>query len=73
MTADTTFKEFVEEKDLIFSLLDFNSREYRNLVEEFNRVKFKLEAEEYAREYGGLARLMPNEQPAMEDFSGSSV
>ena len=50
MTADTTFKEFVEENHLNFSLLDFDSREYRDLVRAFNDVKFKLEAEEEARE-----------------------
>ena len=66
MTADTTFKEFVEEKDLTFSLLVFDSPEYRNLVEEFNNIKFTLEAEK-AREYEKhWARLIPNEQPAME-------
>ena len=50
MTADTTFKEFVEENHLNFSLLDFDSLEYRDLVKAFNEVKFKLEAEEEARE-----------------------
>jgi hypothetical protein len=29
MTANTTFKEFVEENDFNFSLLDFGSPEYR--------------------------------------------
>ena len=48
MTADTTFKEFVEEKNLKFSLLDFGSPEYRSLVEAFNKAKLKLEAEEDA-------------------------
>ena len=42
MTADTTFKEFVEEKGINFSRLDFRSPEYRNLVEAFNRAKLKL-------------------------------
>ena len=69
MTADTTFKEFVEEMGLKFSLLDFGSREYRNLVEAFNEVKFKLEAEEEAREYEKeRARLMLNERSATKDL-----
>jgi len=51
MTADTTFKEFVEEKNLKFSLLDFGSPEYRDLVEEFNKTKLMLEPEEEVREY----------------------
>ncbi len=65
MTADTTFKEFVEEKDLKFSLLVFGSREYRSLVEAFNEAKLKLEAEEDAREREKeRARLMLDEEPA---------
>ncbi|MGD0487439.1 MAG: hypothetical protein ABSB94_09625 [Syntrophorhabdales bacterium] len=69
MTADTTFKEFVEEMGLKFSLLDFGSREYRNLVEAFNEVKFKLEAEEDAREYEKeRARLMLSERSATENL-----
>jgi hypothetical protein len=71
MTADTTFKEFVEEKGLKFSLLDFGSPEYRNLVEAFNEVKLKLEAEEDAREYEKeRARLRLNEQSAAESLLG---
>ena len=70
MTVDTTFKEFVEENYLIFSLLVFDSPEYGNLVKEFNAGKLKLEVER-AREYGGWTRLMPSEQPATEDFSSS--
>jgi hypothetical protein len=65
VTADTTFKEFVEEKDLKFSLLDFGSPEYRSLVAAFNQAKFKLEAEEEAREYekerARLALLQPED------------
>jgi hypothetical protein len=69
MTAITTFKEFVEEKDLNFSLLDFDSREYRNLVKAFNKAKLKLEAEEEAREYEKeRARLMLNERSATKDL-----
>jgi len=72
VTADTTLKGFVEENYPIFSLLIFDSPEYWNLVKEFNVGKLRLEAER-AREYGGQARLMPSEQPATEDFSGSSA
>jgi hypothetical protein len=69
MTADTTFKEFVEEKGLKFSLLDFGSREYRDLVEAFNKVKLTLEAEEEAREYEEeRATLMLNRRPAAKDL-----
>jgi cell fate (sporulation/competence/biofilm development) regulator YlbF (YheA/YmcA/DUF963 family) len=69
MTADTTFKEFVEEKDLKFSLLDFDSPEYRHLVKAFNEIKLKLEAEEEAREYEKeRARLMVNRQSATEEL-----
>ena len=67
MTAETTFKEFVEEKGLTFSLLDFGSPEYVDLVEAFNRVKFSLEAEEEAREYGELrVKLKLREQSERE-------
>jgi hypothetical protein len=45
MTVDTTFKEFVEENYLIFSLLVFDSPEYRNLVKQFNAGKLRIEAE----------------------------
>jgi hypothetical protein len=62
MTADTTFKEFVEEKDLNFSRLDFGSPEYRTLVEAFNKAKVQLKAEGEAREYKEeRARLELNE------------
>ena len=50
MRADMTFKEFVEERHVNFCLLKFGSPEYRDLVEAFNGNKFKLEAEEEARE-----------------------
>jgi hypothetical protein len=67
MTAETTFKEYVEEKGLTFSLLDFGSPEYVDLVEAFNKVKFRLEAEEEARECGELrARLKLHEQSERE-------
>ena len=48
MTADTTFKEFVEEEGCAFSLLEFDSRDYMKLVERFNRAKLKLRAEKEA-------------------------
>ncbi|MGA2110334.1 MAG: hypothetical protein ABSH25_22125 [Syntrophorhabdales bacterium] len=68
MTVDTTFKEFVEEHGIDFSLLEVGSRRHRNLVEAFNKAKFKLEAEEEAREYEEYekirVRLMLKEQPA---------
>jgi hypothetical protein len=68
VTAVTTFKEFVEEKDLKFSLLDFGSPEYRRLVEAFNKAKLKLEAEEEAREYEkARAGLMLSERSATKD------
>ncbi len=51
MTADMTFKEFVEANNLSFVLLDFDSQEYRDLVDRFNAYKFRLEAEEEAREH----------------------
>jgi hypothetical protein len=51
MTADTTFKEFVEEEGLTFSLLEVDSLKYRKLVERFNEVKLKLRAEEEGRVY----------------------
>jgi hypothetical protein len=71
MTADTTFKEFVEEMGLKFSLLDFGSRKYKDLVEAFNRVKFELEAAEEALEHEKIrARLTPNGQSATKDFRG---
>ena len=69
MTIDTIFKEFVEEKGINFCLLDFGSRKYRKLVEAFNGVKFRLDAEEDAREREKIrARLMLNEQSEMEDL-----
>jgi len=46
MTADMTFKEFVEEEGCDFSLLEADSQNYRKLVERFNKVKVKLRAEE---------------------------
>jgi hypothetical protein len=70
MTADTTFKEFVEERGLRFSLLDFGSREYRNLVKVFNEAKLKLEAEEEAPKYEEMrAKWMLNGQSAAKGLS----
>jgi hypothetical protein len=61
MTADTTFKEFVEEMNVNFSLIEFRSPEYMNLVEAFNKAKLKVKAEEDAIEYEReRARLMLN-------------
>lgn len=50
MTADTTFREFVEETGTSFYLLEFGSPHYRNLVEEFNKAKLDLEAKAEDRE-----------------------
>jgi hypothetical protein len=70
MTADTTFKQFVEEKGLNLSVLNFGSRRYRNLVKAFNKARLKLEAEEEAREYEKeRVRLKLNKQPATIDLS----
>jgi hypothetical protein len=65
MTADTTFKEFVEEEGLAFSLLEVD----RNLVERFNEVKVKLRAEEEERlhERARLVLIL-NGQPVGEDL-----
>ncbi len=71
MTPDTTFKEFVEERNLKFSLLDFDSPEYMDLVEAFNERKLRLEAEEDARQYAKeRARLMLDRQPPAEGLPG---
>jgi hypothetical protein len=70
MTTDTTFKQFVEEKGLNLSVLDFGSRKYRNLVKAFNGARLKLEAEEEARECEKeRARLKLNKQPATINLS----
>jgi hypothetical protein len=59
MKADTTFKEFVEERGISFCLLEFGSKEYRGLVKAFNRAKLRLEAQEEATEHTEIrARLM---------------
>jgi hypothetical protein len=58
MTADTTFKEFVEEEGLSFFLLEVGSRRYRNFVEKFNEAKHKLRAEEEARLYQSVRPLL---------------
>ena len=49
MTADTTFKEFVEEEGRSFLRLDVDSPDYRSLVERFNGAKLRLRAQEEAR------------------------
>ncbi len=68
MTIHTIFKEFVEEKGIDFYLLDSGSRKHRNLVRAFNKVKFKLWAEEEAREHHKIRMwLMLNEQAAPEE------
>jgi len=60
MTEDTTFKEFVEEMGLNFSLLDFSSRKYRSLVEKFNEAKVRIKNAEEALEHEMTrTRLMP--------------
>jgi hypothetical protein len=67
MTTDTVFKEFVEGEGIGFCTLNFGSRKYTSLVEAFNKVKFKLGAEEAAREYEkARAWLTLNEQYALE-------
>jgi hypothetical protein len=74
MTADTTFKQFVNEKGLSLSLLAFGSRKYWNLVKAFNKAKLALEAEEEAREYEKeRVRLKLNKRPAMADLSIGSA
>ena len=65
MTIDTTFKEFVDENGLNFCLLDFSSRNYRDLVEAFNKVKSRLRAEQEARNNETL-RAWAKEQSALE-------
>ncbi len=71
MTEDTTFKEFVEEMGLNFSLLDFDSRRYRSLVEKFNEAKLKIKDKEEALEHGMIrARLMPNGRSPKEHLRG---
>jgi len=69
MTADTTFKEFVEEEGLTFASLDADSRKYRNLVERFNEVKLRLRAEVEARWYESVKTLL-NEPSAGKDLHG---
>lgn len=67
MTTDTVFKEFVERNGIDFCTLNFGSRKYRSLVEAFNEVKFKLGAEEEAREHEkARAWLMLKERSAVE-------
>jgi hypothetical protein len=69
MTIDTTFKEFVDENGINFCLLNFGFRKYRKLIEALNKVKFRLGAEEEAREYEKIrAWLLLSEQSAMEDL-----
>ena len=69
MTIDTTFKEFADENGINFCLLNFGSRKYWDLIEAFNKVKFRLGAEEEAREYERIRTwLVTNERSAMEDL-----
>jgi len=69
MTIDTTSKEFVDENGINFCQLDVGSRTHGTLVEAFNKVKFKLWAEEEAREYEKIREwLMPNEQSVIENL-----
>ncbi len=64
MTADMTFKEFVEARNINYCLLKFGSQEYRELVEAFNRAKFKIEADEEATEWANVrARLSDSGTP----------
>ena len=74
ITTDTVFKEFVEEKGIHFCTLNFGSQKYTSLIEAFNAVKFKLGAEEAARE-GEKARawLTLNEQSALEALRSLSA
>jgi len=72
MTADTTFKEFVEEEGLTFSLLEVDSLKYRNLVERFNEVKHKLRALEEGRVYERARLVMPS-GPSVERTFGASL
>ena len=72
MTGETTFKEFVEEMGLNFSLLDFNSRRYRDLVERFNEAKLKIIKREEALEHAMTrARLMPVGRPGEGGLPGA--
>ncbi len=73
MTADTTFKEFIEENGISFCLLEFGSKEYRSLVRAFNRAKLRLEAQAEATEYAQIrARLMlvPRPKPKYDGRDG---
>ena len=58
MTADTTFKDFVEEQGLSFSRVEFDSRKYGSLIERFNKLKFRLRAKEEARLHERAALLL---------------
>jgi hypothetical protein len=54
MTEDTTFKEFLAERDISLAQLAYNSEEYRELARQFNEAKLQLaeakpEAAELAR------------------------
>ena len=62
MTQNTMFKEFVEERGLNFSLLDFNSPEHKELVATFNKAKLALIEEGVAREHEDRARMVLEEQ-----------
>jgi hypothetical protein len=51
MTQNTTFKEFVEERGLNFSLLGFDSPEHEELAAAFNKAKLALIEGEITREH----------------------
>ena len=73
MTADTTFKEFVEEEGLTFSLLEVDSLQYRNLVERFNEVKVKLRAEEERRLHERAKLVLMRNGQSVERTFGASL
>ena len=58
MTADTTFKEFVEEQGLSFSRVEFDSEKHGSLIGRFNRLKLRLRAEMEARLHERAALLL---------------
>ena len=74
MKADTTFKEFVEERGISFCLLEFGSKEYRRLVRAFNRAKLKLETQAEATEHAEIrARLMLVPRPKAQYDARNTV
>ena len=73
MTVDTTFKEFVEEEGLTFSLLEVDSLKYRNLVERFNEIKVKLRAEEEDRLHERARLVLILSRQSVGEASGAST